>query len=134
MHYGCYYYRKRENEGIIDEFHEVLRDYLRKKSGRKHSPSVGIIYSRRIKTSHHADCTKDIDEYKKIKGRKQHIIVDTMGLLPGVTVHASNIHDSKGVDQLQYRFPRLTKIIADGGYRGELIDKVNLHSDGRWKQ
>ena len=76
----------------------------------------------------YADCTKDIDEYKKIKGRKQHIIVDTMGLLPGVTVHASNIHDSKGVDQLQYRFPRLTKIIADGGYRGELIDKVNLHS------
>jgi Transposase and inactivated derivatives len=123
-----FYYRKWKNEGIIEELHEVLRDYLRKKVGKKRSPSVGIIDSRSIKTSHHSDCTKGIDGGKKIKGRKQHIIVDTMGLLLGVTVHAANIHDSKGaidvIEQLRLRFPRLTKIIADGGYRGELIDKV----------
>ena len=123
-----FYYRKWKNEGIIEELHEALRDYLRKKTGRKHSPSVGIIDSRSVKTSHHVDCTKGIDGGKKIKGRKQHIIVDTMGLLLAITVHAANIHDSRGaidvIDQLRHRFPRLTKIIADGGYRGELINKV----------
>ena len=51
-----------------------------------------------------------------------------MGLLLDITVQAANIHDSRGaidvIDRLRHRFPRLTKIIADGGYRGELIDRV----------
>ena len=45
-----------------------------------------------------------------------------------VKVHAANIHDSVGavqpIKQLQYIFPRLKKIIADGGYRGKLVDIV----------
>ncbi|MDR2899686.1 MAG: hypothetical protein LBU94_05185 [Clostridiales bacterium] len=32
---------------------------------------------------------------KKSKGRKRHIVVDTMGNLLAVTVHAANIHDTK---------------------------------------
>jgi putative transposase len=45
-----------------------------------------------------------------------------------VKVHAANIHDSIGavepIEQLRYLFPRLKKIIADGGYRGKLADFV----------
>jgi putative transposase len=45
-----------------------------------------------------------------------------------VVIHAANIHDSKGaipvIEGLKGRFPRLQKIVADGGYRGELIEKV----------
>ena len=67
-----FYYRKWENEGIIEELHEILRDYLRKKSGRKESVSVGIIDSRSVKVSYRVDCAKDINGGKKIKGRKQH--------------------------------------------------------------
>ena len=69
-----------------------------------------------------------IDGGKKVKGRKEHIIVDTPGLPMAVKVHAANIHDSVGavqpIKQLQYIFPRLKKIIADGGYRGKLVDIV----------
>ena len=32
---------------------------------------------------------------KKVKGRKRHIVVDTMGNLLAITVHAANIHDTK---------------------------------------
>lgn len=43
-------------------------------------------------------------------------------------VHAANIHDNVGavepIKQLWYIFPRLKKIIADGGYRGKLLDMV----------
>jgi putative transposase len=124
-----FYYRKWKKEGLIEELHDYLREYVRKKAGKEKSPSVGIIDSRSVKTSYHADTTvKGIDGGKKVKGRKQHIITDTMGLLLCVTVHAANIHDSKGamsvIENLRYKYPRRVKIIADGGYRGELIEKV----------
>lgn len=45
-----------------------------------------------------------------------------------VRVHAANIHDSVGavdmIGLLRYQFPRLEKIIADGGYRGKLTNRV----------
>ena len=45
-----------------------------------------------------------------------------------VTVHEANLHDSKGapqaIEKLAYKFPRLVKILADGGYRGDLTDWV----------
>ena len=51
-----------------------------------------------------------------------------MGLLLAVVVHAANVHDSKGasnvIASLKGRFERLVKIVADGGYRGELIEKT----------
>jgi len=41
---------------------------------------------------------------------------------------AANIHDSQSaynvISNLKWRFSRLKKIFADGGYRGELIEKV----------
>ena len=123
-----YYYRKWKLEGIIELIHEELRDMVRKKVGRKTSPSVACIDSRSVKTTRSGGLCRGVDGGKKIKGRKQHIITDTMGLLLVVFVHAANIHDSKaGVDVialLRGRFCRLKKIIADGGYRGQLIDKV----------
>ena len=51
-----------------------------------------------------------------------------MGLLLAVVVHAANVHDSKGardvIALLKGRFERLVKIVADGDYRGELIEKT----------
>lgn len=43
-----------------------------------------------------------------------------------VSVYEINIHDNqktpKVIKRLSYKFPRLTKILADGGYRGNLTD------------
>jgi putative transposase len=93
------------------------------------SPSVGLIDSRSVRTSHHIDDSEyGIDGGKKIKGRKEHIIVDTLGFPMAVKIHAANIHDSIGmvepIERLRYLYPRLKKIIADGGYRGKLVDFV----------
>lgn len=59
-------------------------------------------------------------------GRKRHLIVDTMGLLLAVVVHAANVQDRDGaklvLQKLTGRFPRLKLIWADGGYAGELIE------------
>jgi putative transposase len=123
-----FYYRKWKDEGVIEELHEVLRSYIRKKAGKQISPSVGIIDSRSVKTTRLGGHDRGVDGGKKVKGRKQHIITDTMGLLLAVVVHAANIHDSQSafsvIERLKYRFSRMTKIIADGGYRGELAEKI----------
>ena len=56
-------------------------------------------------------------------------MVDTLGLPMGVVVHEANVHDSVGahtvIDSMRGCFPRLKKILADGGYMGQkLIDAV----------
>ena len=123
-----YYYRKWKNNGFIEEVYETLRDTIRQQNGRDQSPSLGLIDSRSVKTSRNGGVARGIDGGKKIKGRKQHIITDTLGLILVVVIHAANIHDSKGavdvISNLRGRFPKLKKIVADGGYRRELIENV----------
>lgn len=105
-----------------------MRDTIRQQNGRDQSPSLGLIDSRSVKTSRNGGVARGIDGGKKIKGRKQHIITDTLGLILVVVIHAANIHDSKGavdvISNLRGRFPKLKKIVADGGYRRELIENV----------
>lgn len=91
---------------------------------------MGIIDSRSVKTSHYAaPSCKGIDGNKKVKGRKERIVVNTLGLPMDVAIHEANIHDSKGVpnviEKFDHKFPRLTKILADGGYHGTLGDWVS---------
>lgn len=68
------------------------------------------------------------DAGKKIKGRKRHIVVDTLGLLMQVVVHPANLQDRDGallvLSKLWGRFPRLQLIWADGGYAGTLVEWV----------
>lgn len=75
-----YYFSKWKNEGLLEEIFNTLRGIVRCLSGREESPSLGIIDSRSVRTSHHADGQRGIDGNKKIKGRKEHIVVDTLGL------------------------------------------------------
>jgi putative transposase len=60
-----------------------------------------------------------------VNGRKRHIVVDTMGLLLAVVVHAADIQDPHWAKlvlaKLAGRFPRLKLIWADGMYGGRLI-------------
>lgn len=67
------------------------------------------------------------DAGKKVKGRKRHILVDTLGLIHGCLVHTANIQERAGakllLEPLQNTLKLMKKIIADGGYSGqEMID------------
>ncbi len=71
------------------------------------------------------------DSGKQVKGRKRHVLVDTLGLLLSVVVHAANIQDRDGAKlvlqklvcyELFHFFPRLQLIWADGAYSGALVD------------
>ena len=76
------------------------------------------------------------DAGKKVKGRKRHILVDTLGLLLSVVVHPADIQDRDGTFHLLRRarrlFPFIERIFADGGYRGEKMARV-ISRTGVWK-
>ena len=69
-----------------------------------------------------------------MKGRKRHIVVDTLGLILNCVVHPADVQDRDGaklvLEDLAKRFPRLRKIWADGGYTGELLEQVK--GWGKW--
>ena len=89
-----YYFNKWKLEGVFEELMGTLHRMVRKLMGREETPSLGIIDSRSVKSSHHVDADRGIDGNKKIKGRKEHIVVDTLGLPLSVALHEANVHDS----------------------------------------
>ena len=70
---------------------------------------------------------------KKIKGRKRHIVVDTLGLLLTVLVHSAGIQDTVGakqvVQKLLLKHIKLKKLFVDGGYKKQFIDWAKLTHD-----
>jgi putative transposase len=66
------------------------------------------------------------DAGKKMNGRKRHILVDTLGFLLGVVVHAADIQDKSGgvllLERFSNCFKRLQAIFADGAYQGPGIE------------
>jgi putative transposase len=100
---------------------------LRDISGRDIEPSAGIIDSQTVKTTEKGG-VKGYDAGKKINGRKRHILVDTMGLILMVVVHAASIHDRDGAklvfDKIGNLFPKLHLIWADAAYASSLVDWV----------
>ena len=125
-----YYFKKWKNDGLFEEVMDNLNEKQRKASNKTVSPSVGIIDSQSVKTAH--TCAQDVgyDAGKKIKGRKRHIVTDTIGCLLLVLVHGANIQDRNGIKMvlplLKDKFLGSIKaIIADGGYSGQpIIDWV----------
>jgi len=63
-----------------------------------------------------------------VKGRKRHLLVDTLGLIWGVVVHAASVQDRDGaklvLESVHDKLPRLKLIWGDGGYAGKLIEWV----------
>src|SRR5476649_713296 len=68
------------------------------------------------------------DAGKKIKGKKRHILVDTLGLLLHAIVHRADIQDRDGglllLATLFGMYPFLKKLFADGGYQGPVFQKA----------
>jgi putative transposase len=64
------------------------------KNNKKSTPTYGIIDSQSSRTTLAGDDC-GYDGGKKVKGRKRHIVVDTLGNLLEIVVHAANMHDTK---------------------------------------
>lgn len=116
------YYAKWEADGTTCRVHDLLRDKTRRAHGRAAQPSAAVMDAQSVKTSANvAETSQGIDASKQIKGRKRHLITDTLGLVLAVIVTAASVHDSTGgkqlLDDLAATHPSVAKVWADGGYQ-----------------
>jgi transposase len=99
-----------------------LRTLVRREHDKRAAPTAAILDSQSVKSDGHGGQV-GYDAAKRIKGRKRHILVDTLGLLLGVTVTPASTPERDGAQTVLGRvaglFTKLRKLWVDGGYTGE---------------
>lgn len=108
--------------GVFETMHDRLRQQWRDRIGKAPEPTAAIIDSQSTRSTAQGGQT-GFDAGKKVKGRKRHLVVDTVGLLLAVTVTAASVQDRDAapdvVAKACAKVSGLKKLYTDAAYGGQ---------------
>lgn len=118
--------------GTFEIMHDRLRQQWRDRVGRNPEPTAAIIDAQSTRSTAQGGVS-GFDAGKKVKGRKRHLVVDTLGLLLAVTVTAASVQDRDAaaavVAQACAKAPGLKKLYADAAYGGKCAQALEHTHD-----
>lgn len=113
--------------GTFESMHDRLRQQWRDRIGRAPDPTAAIIDAQSTRSTAQGGNT-GFDAGKKVKGRKRHLVVDTLGLLLAVTITAASVQDRDGaapvVAHACAKVPGLKALYADAAYGGRCAEAI----------
>ncbi len=117
---------------LFEELYDELRKLLRGRERRNPDPTGALLDSQSVKTSPQGG-PKGYDAGKKVKGRKRHLVTDTLGLLIAVLVTAADVQDRDAampaMDRAMAKVPGIKMLYADGGYAGTRAQEIRERHD-----
>ncbi len=121
-------FRRWSEQGKFEQMHDRLRARWREREGRQVGPTAAVLDAQSTRGSPQGG-DNGYDAGKKVKGRKRHLVVDTLGLLLAVSVTAASVQDRDGAHPVVAlalsKYPSVQTLFVDGGCAGQCAQTIS---------